>query len=174
MIRIRNQQKTVRVGLNGVKQAAARALRSSGDCPRFLRKSASGGGAVPGTEIHILIVDDREIARLHWRHLKVRGPTDVMAFGMQEGKRIAGSECLLGDVVLSAETAKRVAKELGIPVQQEIERYVIHGILHLLGYRDDTPVKARKMHQRQEELVAKVPASFLEKKNQSPKTEVII
>jgi len=61
--------------------------------------------------------------------------------------------CLLGDVVVSIDVARRVSKERGISFGEELTRYAIHGLLHLVGYDDVTPAKKRKMWQRQEELV---------------------
>lgn len=138
-INVTNEQKKVRIHLKRIKRAAERTLLKN-----------RGGG-----ELNLLVTDDRRVAKLRWKHMKIKGPTDVMAFGMQEGKKIAGSQSVFGDVVLSAETAKQMAQKLGIGVQQEVERYAVHGILHLLGYRDDTPARARIMYERQEEILIK-------------------
>lgn len=139
-INVVNEQRKVRVHLRRVKRAAEQALKRE-------------FGGLAGCELNLLITDNQRIARFHWRHMKIKGPTDVMAFGMREGKKIAGSRSVLGDVVLSAEIAKQMARKLGIGVQQEVERYAVHGILHLLGYRDDTPARSRKMHKKQEEIL---------------------
>ena len=139
-INVTNEQKKVRIYLKKVERVAERTLK---------RELVS----LAGCELNLLITDNQRIAKLHWKHMKIKGPTDVMAFGMQEGKKITGSRSIFGDVVLSAETAKQMAQKLGIGVQQEVERYVVHGILHLLGYRDDTLARARVMHRRQEEIL---------------------
>lgn len=139
-INVTNEQRKVRVHLKKIKRAAERALK---------RKC----GSLAGGELNLLITDNQRIAMLHWRHMKIKGPTDVMAFGMREGEKIAGDKSVFGDVVLSAETAKQMARELGIGVQREVERYAVHGILHLLGYRDDTPARAKIMHKKQEEIL---------------------
>ncbi len=153
-INVVNEQRKVRVHLKGVRRVAERALlKSRGG---FKTRPYKGFGGFAGCELNLLITDNHRIAMLHWKHMKIKGPTDVMAFGMREGEKIAGSRSVFGDVVLSAETAKQMARELGIGVQQEVERYAVHGILHLLGYRDDTPARARVMHQRQEEILNRV------------------
>lgn len=136
---IQNQQKKTKIHQGRLRRAAERTLKAGKENRR--------------RSVNVLVTDDRKIAELHWRYMKIQGPTDVMAFGMCEGKRITGDSQLLGDVVVSVDTAKRMAKRLGLPIHQEIERYVVHGILHLLGYRDDTQAKARVMHRKQEEIL---------------------
>jgi probable rRNA maturation factor len=140
-IRIRNQQKRVRIAIGRLSKLARRVLRKE------------GRGSF---DLDVLITGNAQIARYHQKYLRTREATDVIAFGMQEGRKVAAAtgRRQLGDVVLSAETAKRVARELKIPVQQEVERYLVHGILHLTGYRDHNPRAARRMHKRQEEYLS--------------------
>ena len=94
----------------------------------------------------LLIADDREIARLNRRHLGKDNATDVLAFedGDTEDGRIR-----LGDVVVSAETARRVAAERGGDFARELTFYALHGLLHLLGMRDDSDAERRAMLQTQ-------------------------
>lgn len=90
----------------------------------------------------LLIADDREITRLNRRHLGLDNATDVLAFedGDEEEGRVR-----LGDVVISAETARRVSAERGGEFARELAFYALHGLFHLLGMRDDTDVERQAM-----------------------------
>jgi probable rRNA maturation factor len=63
----------------------------------------------------------------------------------------------VGQVIVSAETARRQAVRLGVPVAAEMELLVTHGLLHLVGYDDRDPVEARLMHEREREILAAGP-----------------
>jgi rRNA maturation RNase YbeY len=85
-------------------------------------------------------------------------PTDVLAFAMREGKRAAGDEGTLGDVVISLDTAQRQAASRGHSVDEEVTTLLIHGILHLLGYdHERSPAEARRMKKKERELHAALP-----------------
>jgi len=101
-------------------------------------------------DVHVAVVDDREIRRLHRRYLGRRRATDVIAFNL-EGPGPSG---LLGEVVISAETAARQSKRVGVPVALEIDLLLVHGILHLAGWQDNTPAAARRMHRREREILS--------------------
>ncbi len=84
-----------------------------------------------GVELSVYITDDEEIRELNKTYRKKDKPTDVLSFPVNEtinGLRI------LGDVVISQDTAERQARELGHSLRDEIKRLLIHGIVHLLGY----------------------------------------
>jgi len=100
-------------------------------------------------ELHVSIVDDREIRRLHGRYLGGRRATDVIAFNL-EGPP---SSPLLGEVVISAETAARQSREVGVPVARELDLLLVHGVLHLAGWDDHTPADAHRMHERAREIL---------------------
>ena len=102
-----------------------------------------------------MIVDDAEIAELNQRYLQRSGPTNVLAFPMQEGEFAAISPHLLGDVVISADTAAREGREAGIPMVDRLMALLIHGVLHLLGYDHEAdPEQAREMDVKSRELLA--------------------
>ena len=108
---------------------------------------------VERAEISILIVGDRRMARLHEEWLGVRGPTDVITFDLA-GPDGHGDGGLRGDIVVSAETARRVARELGWAPRHELAYYVVHGLLHLAGHDDLDPVRRRAMRARERVLMA--------------------
>ena len=94
--------------------------------------------AFPDGELSVLVVDDSEIAELNRTYLGREGPTNVIAFPMREGEFSEISPYLLGDVVISAETAEREGMESGIPGDERFLWLLVHGILHLLGYDHET------------------------------------
>lgn len=104
-----------------------------------------------GTQLSVTVVGDARIAGLHERYLGVSGPTDVIAFPLEDD---LPGEQTLGEVVVSVETAAREASQRGISLEEELLRYVIHGTLHLLGYDDHEPAERERMHARQESLLA--------------------
>jgi probable rRNA maturation factor len=97
-------------------------------------------------ELTISLVSDAEIHRLNRDYRGKDRPTDVLAFAMREGPRIAGDEAVLGDVVISLDTAARQARERRVSVAHEVRTLLIHGVLHLLGYdHERSAVEARRM-----------------------------
>jgi len=108
------------------------------------------------TEISVLLTDDKEIAGLNEEYRDTKGPTDVLSFSQVEGDEDFApdvDEHLLGDVVISVETAKRQAEEAGKSIEEEVDMLLTHGILHLLGYDHAEPEEAEKMFARQAELL---------------------
>jgi probable rRNA maturation factor len=89
-------------------------------------------------EISIAMVDDEAIRQLNAQYRKKDQPTDVLSFPMEQDVRIPGMPRLLGDVVISMNTAARQAKAGGRSLDEELCHLVIHGVLHLLGYDDAT------------------------------------
>jgi probable rRNA maturation factor len=109
----------------------------------------------PDKEIGILFVDDRQIRELNERYLKVNRPTNVISFPMAQGEFSEINPQLLGDVVISVETAKKEAQESGLSLEEEIAFLLIHGILHLMGY-DHTRGGRQRMTVAQERLFSRL------------------
>ena len=125
---------------------------SRGGLGRLARAVMIAEGCEPRTELSVVIGDDKWIHHLNLEYRKRNVPTDVLAFPQE---RVAGvGPRLLGDVAISAETAARQAKEMGHTLEEELAVLLIHGILHLTGWRDDTPGRRRRMMRRVEELLA--------------------
>lgn len=78
-------------------------------------------------KVDVSLVDDDEIKELNRKFRKKDRPTDVLAFPYK-------GEKLLGDVIISRDTARRNASRFGVPLGREIRRLVVHGVLHVLGY----------------------------------------
>lgn len=111
------------------------------------------------TEVSVLLTDDKKIAELNEQYRNTKGPTDVLSFSQLEGDDDFDpdmEEHLLGDIVISIETAKRQAEEAGKSIESEINMLLTHGLLHLIGYDHAEPDEAEKMFSRQNELLEKI------------------
>ena len=108
-------------------------------------------------ELSILLVADTRIADLNrlWRGKE--GPTNVLAFSLTEGQDTAMAGNLLGDIVISVETAAREAKRAGRTIHQHLTSLLVHGLLHLLGHDHERSVdEAEIMLKKERELLAKI------------------
>jgi probable rRNA maturation factor len=110
--------------------------------------------------LSIVIVDDAQITPLNRQYFRRNRPTNVISFPMAEGDPAAVNPQLLGDVVISAETAERQAKEAGKKPEGEILFLLIHGVLHLLGYDHEGPAKERKIMEAKEREVFSLVQGF--------------
>ncbi len=108
----------------------------------------------PDGELSILIVDDPQIAILNQQYLDRVGPTNVIAFPMREGDFKDITPHLLGDVVISAETAYREGETSGTGMEERFIQLLVHGILHLFGFdHENLKDEAQKMEQKSDELL---------------------
>lgn len=109
---------------------------------------------MPDAELSILLCDDPTIHALNRTHRRKNKPTDVLAFAMREGRPMPGESGLLGDVVISLDTAARQAEELGRSLWDEVSWLLAHGLLHLVGYDHRTAAEERRMNARADMLIA--------------------
>ena len=108
----------------------------------------------PEAELSILLVDDTAIAQLNRQYLSRPGPTNVIAFAMREGEFADVSPQLLGDVVISVDTAEREGNESGIALEDRLNELLVHGILHLFGYdHEKNTADARVMAEKSTALM---------------------
>jgi probable rRNA maturation factor len=133
---LENRQRRVPVPRRRLARAADRALRALGRV----------GGIV-----EITVVDDAEIRRLNRAFRGVGRRTDVLAFPLEVAEAAGG---LVGQIVVSADMARRQARRLGVPLGLELCLLVTHGVLHLVGYDDREPVEAELMHGREREILS--------------------
>jgi len=117
------------------------------------KKTLSMEGAPRGAALTITLVSDGAIKKLNKKFKDENIATDVLAFSMTEGAAVKGQKGYLGDVVISVDTAARQAKAYNLSFEKEIYLYVIHGILHLLGYEDVAPTQRSSMQTRQEYIL---------------------
>lgn len=103
---------------------------------------AEGGASVLGQlgEVGFVLVSDARIAALHRQFMNDPSPTDVITFPH-------------GEIVISAETAKREAQQRALSLPEEIARYAVHGLLHLAGWSDTTPRDGAAMRAIQEKIL---------------------
>ena len=99
----------------------------------------------PKAELSIALVDDAEIAELNARYRGVEGATDVLSFSLLEGAHAERRGDLLGDVVVSLDTAAVQARRGRRSLDDEVLRLLIHGTLHLLGHDHERDDEARRM-----------------------------
>ncbi|HSR11391.1 MAG TPA: rRNA maturation RNase YbeY, partial [Thermodesulfobacteriota bacterium] len=137
-ISLQNLQKRVPVDAARLKRAARRMLGSLG---------------IQGSALSIAVVDDDEITRLNRRYFHRNRPTNVISFPMDSGDSSPLPHKILGDVVISADTAVRHAEEAGSDADDEILFLLIHGILHLAGYDHEKDAAGEKeMEAKEREL----------------------
>ena len=109
-------------------------------------------------EVSVLLTDDVDIRQLNRDYRGIDAPTDVLAFSMREGEDGDVSPSLLGDLVVSLETAARQAATMnglsGVCGNLEIETALltVHGTLHLLGYDHQTQEESKIMFEKQESI----------------------
>ena len=139
-IQISSQQRIPRVKNRTIKQKLTKVLKDL---------------ACHEKELSILFTDNESIARLNDRYLGRKGPTNVLAFPMSGGPEPEFESAMLGDVVISVDTAINESKDLDEPLEYIIDRLIIHGILHLLGYdHEKSEAEARRMEKEEERLMA--------------------
>lgn len=109
---------------------------------------------LPRAELSVLLCDDATIHALNRDYRKKNKPTDVLAFAMREGDdgHLAGD--LLGDVIISLETATRQAKERGVVTRDEVMMLLAHGLLHLLGWDHQTDADDKRMRAETDRMLA--------------------
>ena len=95
-------------------------------------------------ELSLVVVLDPEIQRLNRTHLEHDWPTDVISFVFESETRLEG------EVIVSLETASRVAAERQVAVEDELLLYIIHGMLHLVGYDDLDAESAKEMREQEQ------------------------
>ena len=136
---IANRQRRVPIAVSRLARAVARALAAVGR---------------PGGTVDVAVVDDAEIRRLNARYRGIGRRTDVLAFPL-EAPDAPGQ--LVGQIVVSADTARRQARRLHVPLALELDLLVTHGTLHLVGYDDRDPLEADLMHHRERDILRDAP-----------------
>jgi len=134
---VRNLQRKIPVNLVDLETFAAKAVAF---CLHVPRKQNTDLEQL--SEVSVLIVSDRRMASLHRRFMHESGPTDVITFQH-------------GEIFISAEMARRNARQFGNPLNRELRLYVVHGLLHLRGFDDRDQAAARQMRTVQRKILAK-------------------
>ncbi|MDP2981418.1 MAG: rRNA maturation RNase YbeY [Candidatus Omnitrophota bacterium] len=135
-IDIQNLQNIAKIDKNKILECADYVLKAMGETD---------------AELSLVLVNDMYIRNLNWKYRRNDSATDVLAFPMRDSRGLSGS--VLGDVVISVETAKREAGKRKKDLQEEMNLYFVHGILHLLGYDDEKIRKRKKMKAKEQEIL---------------------
>jgi probable rRNA maturation factor len=138
---------------NAVKNSGVDTRRLKSVANKLLRAMNEAGSA-----LSISLVGDREIQELNREHRGKNKPTDVLSFPLYEAGEAAlgDGERLLGDVVISIDTARRQAADYDAPLQNELYRLLIHGILHVLGHDHEEPAERAAMEAEERRLAAAI------------------
>ncbi|MCL2669839.1 MAG: rRNA maturation RNase YbeY [Syntrophaceae bacterium] len=139
MIAIENRQKRYPIDRRRLRGTLRRLLKAVGN---------------PDGEISIVLTDDAQIQEINRHYLNRDRPTNVISFAMMEGEFGAINPNLLGDIVISLETASRDAEKGRLDFEEEVAFLLIHGLLHLLGYDHEEvePSRALAMKAKEREL----------------------
>ena len=123
-----------------------------------LQKTAEVYNIDSHTEVSVVLSDDEYIHALNLQYRDKDCSTDVLSFALNEGEApvvIDGpEEVLLGDIIISLETASRQAAEYGHTLERELAYLTVHGILHLLGYDHMTEEDKQEMRQEEEHVLS--------------------
>jgi probable rRNA maturation factor len=138
-IQIENQQKRIKIDKRNIRGQVYTLLKLL-DCANM--------------EISITFVDDVTIQQMNKQYLDKDRPTNVLSFPLQEGEFSDINPEILGDIVISVDTANRDAAKGNLSFDEEILFLIIHGLLHLIGYNHENTSTAdvRKMKKKEKEL----------------------
>lgn len=145
MIRLENLNQKRKVDLSRLKGSASAAAR-------HLWKSRS--------EINIVLVSNQKIRALNRRYLGDDRATDVMAFPCGRGEEFSPAKSFMkstyrGDIAVSSDKAVENASIYGTSVMEELERYIVHGVLHLGGFEDNSRRDKDIMRRKEDEILEK-------------------
>ncbi len=103
----------------------------------------------PG-EVRVRLVGDAEMSDAHARYKDTPGTTDVLTFDLSDGG------VLDADLLVCVDEARRRASDMGHPVTHELILYIVHGVLHCVGFDDAAPADARAMHREEDRILSAI------------------
>jgi probable rRNA maturation factor len=134
-ISVRNIQRKISVNIAELERFAANALQH---CLQL--RNGKRSDLRQSRDLFVWLISDRRMALLHRKFLGLLGPTDVLTFQH-------------GEIFISVETARRNARAFGNSLMRELKLYIVHGLLHLHGFEDETSAEARRMKTAQEKIL---------------------
>lgn len=148
---IRNRQKVRRVNTRYLRQLVTAVLE------RWLD--------IESVELGVTLVAAPRMARLNWQFLQHEGPTDVITFDHTEAqisrrKSTGRKQTVCGELFICVDVAVTQARTFRTSWPAELVRYIVHGILHLLGYDDHQVAKRRHMKREENRLMRRLAAEF--------------
>ena len=132
---VRNLQRKISVNVAELEKFTDNAVQHSLQLQKGKQTDLRKSG-----EVSVWLISDRRMALLHRKFLGQSGPTDVLTFQH-------------GEIFISVETAQRHARAFGNSLSRELKLYIVHGLLHLHRFDDQTPSKAHKMKAAQEKIL---------------------
>ncbi|MEM9176885.1 MAG: rRNA maturation RNase YbeY [Myxococcota bacterium] len=136
------------------------AIRGSRVDVARLRRTANAilrGIGQSKAELSVALVDDAAIAELNGHYRAKPRPTDVLSFSLVEGDFADHRGGMLGDVVISVETAAVQARERHRGLDETVARLLVHGVLHLIGHDHEDDDEARTMQAEERRLLRALP-----------------
>lgn len=125
-----------------------------------LAKTAEVMSVEPHAEVSVVFADDAYIHELNRDYRGKDTPTDVLSFALNEGAEpdiIGGpEETLLGDIIISLDTAARQAEDFGHSLERELAYLTVHGMLHLLGFDHEAEAEKIVMRQKEEQVLSQL------------------
>ena len=134
-VTVHNLQRKISVNVAELEKFAGNAVQHSLQLQKGKQTDLRKSG-----EVSVSLISDRRMALLHRKFLGQSGPTDVLTFQH-------------GEIFISVETAQRHARAFGNSLLRELKLYIVHGLLHLHRFDDQTPSKAHKMKAAQEKIL---------------------
>jgi probable rRNA maturation factor len=134
-VTVHNLQRKISVNVAELEKFAGNAVQHSLQLQKGKQTDLRKSG-----EVCVWLISDRGMALLHRKFLGQWGPTDVLTFQH-------------GEIFISVETAQRHARAFGNSLLRELKLYIVHGLLHLHRFDDQTPSKAHKMKAAQEKIL---------------------
>ncbi len=112
-----------------------------------------------GAALSVVVVGSDEMTQLNRRFTGREGDTDVLAFPLDDDR--GGDERQVGEIVVSASRAAREAGARGVEPRDELLLYVVHGVLHLLGYDDHSPEQQRDMYEKEASVLDETGVAYV-------------
>lgn len=141
VVNCENQNKKRRIDLSKIKGLAKAVLRDIGE-----------GNA----EVNILLLSNQKIRALNRVYFKEDLSTDVISFPSGEKPSVRKGRKFLGDIAISSDKAAGNCKVYKTTFKEELALYIIHGILHLTGYKDATRKEQLRMRKKEDEIIQKI------------------
>jgi probable rRNA maturation factor len=135
-ITVRNLQRKIRANVAELQEFAAKVMRH---CLQLRKRDRTDLSKL--RDIFVWLISDRRMSRLHRQFLGQTGPTDVLTFQH-------------GEIFISVGTAAGHARMFGNPLARELQLYIVHGLLHLHGFDDQTKSSARRMEKMQAKILS--------------------
>jgi probable rRNA maturation factor len=106
--------------------------------------------------LNIILTDDKYIIRLSRKFSRRNRSTDVLSFGMQEGRKMIPQSDVLGEIYISLDRAEKQAKDCNHSLQKEVNLLAAHGLLHLLGYDHKKKEQKEIMRKKEENYLSSI------------------